>query len=198
MKKDMLGTVVRKIVGIPLIMLGVICDLVEKLAGEAGQEWLAELKKFLRKEQCWDAINNIFRLTVGGNRTTEELVRAGKYDWVDENITNQNFPMGSQTDEDVVIELLEFDHDVSSEEAIEEARKRGLERPTHEDALFFGEQHPEEQHKHPIVFLHEPWQSSHGGGIVLVLYGHSSGRHLNLDWFGFGWIRLCVFAFVRK
>jgi hypothetical protein len=51
--KDMLGAVVRKIADLPLEMLGTICDLAEKMAGEAGQEWLAELKKFLRKEKSW-------------------------------------------------------------------------------------------------------------------------------------------------
>ncbi len=51
--KDMLGMLVRRVVDLPIGMLGVICDLVEKLAGEAGQQWLAELKKFLRKEKCW-------------------------------------------------------------------------------------------------------------------------------------------------
>lgn len=56
MKKDMLGTAVRKIVDLPLEMIGAICDLVEKLLGEAGQKWLAELKKFLRKENCWTGI----------------------------------------------------------------------------------------------------------------------------------------------
>jgi hypothetical protein len=54
--KDMLGTLVRRIVNLPLEMLGTICDLIEKLSSEAGQQWLAELKKFLRKENCWTGI----------------------------------------------------------------------------------------------------------------------------------------------
>jgi hypothetical protein len=29
---------------------------VEKLSGEAGQQWLAELKNFLRKENCWTGV----------------------------------------------------------------------------------------------------------------------------------------------
>ena len=53
MVKDMLGEVVRKIVDLSLETLKVIYDLAEKLSGEAGQEWLVQLKKFLRKENCW-------------------------------------------------------------------------------------------------------------------------------------------------
>ncbi|MDR3559229.1 MAG: hypothetical protein P4L62_01740 [Candidatus Pacebacteria bacterium] len=54
--KDMLGTLVRKIVDLPLDVIRVLCDLVEKLSGEAGQQWLAELKNFLRKENCWTGV----------------------------------------------------------------------------------------------------------------------------------------------
>lgn len=64
---DMLGTVIRKIVDLPLKMLGTICDLAEKLSGEVGEEWLAELKKFLRKENCWTGVKEtILRLISSG------------------------------------------------------------------------------------------------------------------------------------
>ena len=48
--KDMLGVLIRKIVDLPLEMLGVICNLVENLLSKAGQEWFAELEKFLREQ----------------------------------------------------------------------------------------------------------------------------------------------------
>ena len=60
MAKDMLGVLIRKIVDLSLGALNVIYDLVEKLSGEAGQEWFAELKKFLRKENCWTGVINKF------------------------------------------------------------------------------------------------------------------------------------------
>lgn len=52
-KKDMLGQVIRKIMDLPEEWLGVVFDLLEKLIGESGREWLDELKKFLCKETCW-------------------------------------------------------------------------------------------------------------------------------------------------
>lgn len=51
MSKDMLGTVVRKLVTLPAASLGIVCDLLEKLA---DQEWTEALKRFLRKENPWD------------------------------------------------------------------------------------------------------------------------------------------------
>jgi len=202
----MLGALMRKIVDLSLEMLKVIYDLVEKLSGEAGQEWLAELKKFLRKENCWTGVientaqqaKNIFHLMVGGNRTTEEMVKAGKYDWSNGGITSKNFPMRPRPAGKRIIELIELDHGPTSEEVLAEAERLGLERPVYEDALFFGEQFPEKQRERPIVFLHEPWQGPGGRLDVLVLRSDSVGRDLRLAWFDGGWSRHYVFAFVRK
>ena len=141
---------------------------------------------------------NIFRFIVGQHKTTEEAVKAGNYDWANNNVNSRNFPLRPRPVGQKTIEFVEFDHDSISEEAIEKARKRGLERPTYEDALDFGEQYPEEQRKHPIVFLHEPWQSPGGSLLVLVLVNYSSKRNLNLHWFSYRWNRTFVFAFVRK
>jgi hypothetical protein len=74
--KDMLGALMRKIMDLPLEMLGTIYDLVEKLSGEAGQEWLTELKKFLRKENCWTGVvkETILRLISGSESLVLDAV----------------------------------------------------------------------------------------------------------------------------
>jgi hypothetical protein len=74
--KDMLGALVRKIIDLPLEMLGALCDLVEKLSGEASQKWFTELKKFLRKEKCWTGvIKEVFlKLISGGHSLTIDAV----------------------------------------------------------------------------------------------------------------------------
>ena len=88
MKKDMLGAVVRKVVDIPVEMLGVIYDLAEKLLGESGQEWLVELKRFLRKENCWtDEIVKTILEFVG---TVAVTLTAGKFIAKDNFVVNVN------------------------------------------------------------------------------------------------------------
>ncbi|MDA3815539.1 MAG: hypothetical protein PF549_04190 [Patescibacteria group bacterium] len=53
-KKTMLGDLVKKIISfLPIEMLGVCNDLVDKLISKTGQGWFVELKKFLRREECW-------------------------------------------------------------------------------------------------------------------------------------------------
>ena len=46
----MLGVAVRKLVTLPAQVLGIVCDLLEKLS---DPEWLEASKKFLRKENPW-------------------------------------------------------------------------------------------------------------------------------------------------
>lgn len=48
--QDMLGQIVRKLVEFPVEKLGMLYDLLEKLAGPLGQQWWQDLAKFLRRE----------------------------------------------------------------------------------------------------------------------------------------------------
>ena len=73
------------------------------------------------------------------------------------------------------IVLLEFDHAVTFEDVVAAARQRGLERPTYEDALYFGIAHPEVQRERPIIFLHEPWLGFFGRRDVLCLWSNAGG-----------------------
>ncbi|OGM93769.1 hypothetical protein A2524_02505 [Candidatus Wolfebacteria bacterium RIFOXYD12_FULL_48_21] len=148
--------------------------------------------------KCLQRVKEAFRTMTGGTRTTDEVVAAGNYDWVNSMVNGDNFPMRPMPDGPREIVFLEFDHDTTSEEALAEAERQGLERPLYEDALFFGEQHPEEQRKDPIVFLHEPWQDPCGNLSVLVLDCGDRYRYLRLGYFGDSWDRRCRFAFVRK
>lgn len=126
-----------------------------------------------------------------------ELVKRGKYDWVNDLITDKLFPIEKHASVSRTIELVEFDHDPSSEEVLAEFRSRGLKRPSYEDALVFGIVYPEEQRKHPVVFLHEPVVAV-GSRFVLVLREDAGYRYLLLHWFGHGWLRPYVFAGLRK
>ena len=68
-----------------------------------------------------------YRITTGDGRSTEELVAAGEYGYAHSCLTSENFParhFEGQRVREVV--LLEFDHEVAAEEAIE--RIANLER----------------------------------------------------------------------
>ena len=139
-----------------------------------------------------------YRITTGDGRTTEELVEAGGYAYAHSCVFSENFPArhfgGASTREIVLIEL---DHDVTADEAIEEAAALGLERPTYEDALYFGIEHPDVQRERPVVFLHDPWYGYFGRRDVLLLWTNAGGRELGLEGFDDLLSRAYWFAFVR-
>lgn len=143
--------------------------------------------------------SNVFRITCEGSYKTSELVMRGRYACSNDWITDERFPLQKHAPIGRTIELVSFDHNSALEEVLAEFSNRGLERPTYEDALYFGIEYPNEPRKHPIVFLHEPVQASPlGRGHVLVLNEHVDKRLLLLVWFGAWWYRSCVFAAVRS
>ncbi len=159
-------------------------------------------------------VGNTFSIICEGAKASE-LVRLGNYDWLDDWITDERFPIKKHRPVERTVEFVEFDRDPTSEEVLAEFAPRGLERPTYEevlaefaprglerptyeDAFYFGVQHPEEQRKHPVVFLHEPVLDPYGRRRVLVLRERVGERDLNLSWFDDRWSRRCAFAGVRR
>lgn len=162
--------------------------------GEFQADIVASIKKLAKTNICR-------LLKIADGRTTEELVRDGKYDYVNPDINYKNFPARARKEKSVKIEFIEgkdFDHDPTSEEVLAEAKRRGLERPVYEDGLYFGVEHPEVQREAPAVFLHEPWRDSVGNLRVVFLWSGVGYRELLLGCFTSRWLRSCRFAFVRK
>jgi hypothetical protein len=138
-----------------------------------------------------------YRVTTGDGRSTEALVEAGRYGYAHSCVTSENFParhLGGHRVREIV--LLEFEHALTSDEAIAAAARRGLERPGYEDALYFGAQHPEPQRQRPIVFLHDPWFGFFGRRDVLCLWCNAERRELGLEDFDAPWSPRHRFAFV--
>ena len=86
-----------------------------------------------------------FSLYLKGRLTTSELVRLGNYNRSDNWITDKRFPLKKHKPVNRTVELIEFDYDPTSDEVLTEFARRGLKRPTCEDAFYFGIRHPEEQ-----------------------------------------------------
>ncbi|MBI1846612.1 MAG: hypothetical protein HYR86_06540 [Candidatus Rokubacteria bacterium] len=116
--------------------------------------------------------------------STEALVEAGRYGYAHSCLTSESFPVRpSAAGGAREIVLLDVDHEVTADEVLAEARRRGLERPTYEDALYFGSQHPEVQRERPVIFLHEPWEGFFGRRDVLCLWTNAGRREIGLEGF---------------
>jgi hypothetical protein len=138
-----------------------------------------------------------YRITTGDGRSTEELVEAGNYGYAHSCVNSENFPArhhGTSQVREIV--LLEFDHDVTADEAMTEAARLGLECPRYEDALYFGIEYPDVQREGPVIFLHDPWFGFFGRRDVLCLWNNAGRRELGLDGFDDRWPGNVRFAFV--
>ena len=137
-----------------------------------------------------------FPLQVGGSRTMDEMVRTGCYDGVHSFIGQERFPLRPRNPISVAVELVDLGRIATSQEALEEFGRRGLRRPTYEEAVYFGVQHPDAQRHRPIVWPHEPFHHADGSRRVLVHFGGTGYRSLDLfpdsSWGGY-----CLFAGVR-
>jgi hypothetical protein len=142
--------------------------------------------------------SNGYRITIGDGRSTEALVAAGDYGYAHSCVTSDNFPVRRP---DTVLKrevvLLEFAQGVTSEEAVAEATRLGLERPMYEDALAFGAAYPAVQVERPVVFLHDPWFGFFGRRDVISLWCNAGRRELGLEGFEGPWTADWRFGFVR-
>ncbi|MBI4120061.1 MAG: hypothetical protein HY454_01205 [Parcubacteria group bacterium] len=179
---------------------GVSDEQIHSFVTDEGEVPVGKIADMLAEmlAKCASNVCGIFQLVLEGTATASELIRRGQYNWHNNWITDERFPLQTHDQMGRTIELVEFDHDPTSEEVLAEFIRRGLERSTYEDALYFGIQHPEEQRKRPIVFLHEPVLDPCGRRGVLVLGGDAGGRKLLLVLVAGGWDRDFVFAGVRK
>lgn len=161
-------------------MMGLLQTIVEGRVVEAGQERKA------------------FPVVVDYTQTLKQMISAGKYDWANDNITAEHFPINGTGKEENDITLFHFNRSISSNDAIAEMDKAGFRSATIEELLALGASQPELQKQFPIVALGSVWPSPGGIRYVPCLAWDGYRRDLRLDWFESGWDESCRFAAVCK
>ena len=141
---------------------------------------------------------NIFTLLVNYDRRVEAGVRAGHYDWINPNITDQNFPTTQQGTKEATIQLIHFNRSISTDEALRELDKMNLRPATLQECLAFGEKYPDIQREFTIIFLGSVWRSLYGNRNCPYLNRNGSERNINLNWIDDDWNEVCRFAAVSK
>ena len=194
---------------------GPLNQLIVNLGGESGEEWEAELKKFLRKETCWPGaeitqaviddpdntkppVNLTYPIPIDYGMGIEELVRLGGYNWSNNDITSKHFPTKRTGKAEVSVELIHFNRAISSEEAIREMDKMGYRPAEACELLAFGAKYPDVQREFPIFALGSVWRVLDGVRSVVCLLRGGDLRDANLYWFVNSWFDDCRFAAVRK
>lgn len=145
-----------------------------------------------------------FKITVDYSRSIADMIAAGKYAESNPKILayaqllRTSIPFGFVLGAEFYPELAHFGRLISSEEAILELKKESFRPATLFELLAFGEQHPEEQRKFPIVALDLDSQHWHGFWGMPYLWEITSGRYLGLDGLDDDWDERHRFLVVRE
>lgn len=95
----------------------------------------------------------VFPLIVNYGEKVEELVKAGKYGWSNDNINSKNFPTERKGEIELEAALVHFDKEMNSLQVPEELDKMGYRAGENHELLAFGIQYPEKQREFPMVEL---------------------------------------------
>lgn len=140
----------------------------------------------------------VYQITVDYGLSLAEMIKTGKYDWVNDSITVEHFPLTGEGKVDLEVQLVHFKRLVESGEAIKEMDGMGLRALTLPELLAFGAKFPEMQREFPVIALGSVWRRRDGYRCVPVLWECVRERGLDLSWFESRWDAGYRFAAVRK
>lgn len=139
-----------------------------------------------------------FTVTINYDQTVKQLIKAGKYDRVNSDITNKNFPLNKKGEEQTEIFIVSISHQMSDLEVTQFLDSLGLRDANIKEGLSLGAQYPNLQRNNPIVARGTSWRDPVGRLMVPCLRSYDSSRRLYLISLVGGWDSLWRFAAVRK
>lgn len=187
---------------------GVVADLLEKLGGPNGQEWLSAAKRFLRKEQPWPGCEfPTFTLEVNYDQSIEKSLSVGGYYQTNPSLTSRNFPFIRSGVKVVRFYLVHFNEAMQNSAVTRELEHLGAKLDlrdnfdaTINELLAFGANHETRdfQRRFSIVARGSYWRDPHGDRIVPVLSGDDRERFVGLTWLDDTWDADCRFLVVGR
>ena len=127
-------------------------------------------------------------------QSLENLIKSHKFDYVNEDITEDNFPFQENDSKPKEYKIFHFNKLIESEKVIAEMKKEGYEPATLRDLLNWKDWNE----KDFVVALGSVWQDRDGYRIVPYLRRYGSERVLDLSWLEYDWSGIYRFAAVRK
>jgi len=138
-------------------------------------------------------------VSYAGNDTIKNFLKEGKYDWVDENITDENFPVEETDIGEKEIYFIHFNRTFDNGDQIIEALDKTNFKPKNPAPLLaLGMKFPDRQRQFPIAALGQCWLDSCGDRRVVCLDGNLVARRAHLYWFEYRWFANWRFAVVHK
>jgi len=191
---------VGQIKSIAQTLVGSIPDLTfdeaEMITGDQAR-FSNESRKFI--QEFVDTNMSTYSIAVNYDLTVEQMVIAGNYDHVGSCITQANFPIKGEGQQERKVTLFHFNRWIFPKEVIEEMSKLEYQPAEPEDILTLGIQHRDIQRQFPILALGSPWQHPHHRkGYVIRLEGSQTIRSIDIRLFDLNSNPHYRFAAVRK
>lgn len=142
-------------------------------------------------------LTDSFTVTVDHDLSLARMIKAGAYDWVNDDITEKRFPVKGEGSVERTLTLHHYARTMDSDAVVKDLDFIGKEAVPIEDLLAFGAQFPDEQRKYPIIALGSSARV-HGGRRVPYLDGGGTKRYLYLHWCDSGWLEDCRFLARNK
>ena len=158
------------------------------------------ITKLIVGEKTMDS--DTYSIIVDWSRTLAEMIAAGRFDWKNDNIDEENFPLvrpsagptgpdlgpyrtaASNGQSETRVELTHYGKLMTTKQIKTDLDRRGLRPATLAELLALGEKYPDLQRKFQIVALGSAWVGPLGAPYVPFLYGGSGRRELSLGWAG--------------
>lgn len=127
-------------------------------------------------------VDAVYRLIVpyNGDKTIQELITVGQYDWANEDVSDEHFPNVQHQDVEVDLELFNFDRRISTDEVLSFFGEEGLVAANAAELLALGNLDHRLQKKFPLVALGQKWKFSKHNSFVLCLAWHGLLRRIYL------------------
>lgn len=125
--------------------------------------------------------------------TLQNLIESKKFDWINRNITSENFPEEDCRSSEY--RLFHFNRYISSEDAVKKMKKEGYSAANIYELLTWNEWN--KWNKNYFVVALGSSCEVIGDRYVPMLGRDDDGRGLGLDWWGFDWDGGCRFLAVR-
>lgn len=139
-----------------------------------------------------------YPVTVDYSKSLKQMIKAGKYDRVNEDISYKNFKLAGVLSATKDVFLMSYDETMSSEEVEKDLDKKGMRACILPELLALGAQYPELQKEHYIVALGSRGLHPGGSGYVPGLFEVNGRRWLGIYWYGSQWNQNYRFAAVAK
>lgn len=139
----------------------------------------------------------IYKQDINYDSFVADMIKAGNYDWVRDDVTKINFPSSEIGKKEIYFGLFHFRKEMLSTNIVVEMLMSGYRPATLKELLAFGKMNPAVQRRFSIIALGSTGKID-GDCFVPELFEDDGDRVLGLRYFDDGWVSCYRFLAVRK